>query len=75
MFEEQLERVRGETKGVGEAVGRARDIVEELVRKGAGGVDDDGKGDVGKGVEGRKKRREWEDKRMWEVLENDVGGF
>lgn len=72
MLEEQLERVRGETKGIGEAVGRARGVVDQLAKEGAGGVDDDG---MGKSVESRKSRGEWEDKRIWKILEKEVGGF
>lgn len=74
MLEEQLERVGGETKGIGEAVERARGVVEELSKEGAGGGGDDRKGGSGRrSVEGRKVRREREDKRVWEVLEREVG--
>lgn len=76
MLEEQLERVKGETKGIGEAVERARGVIEELSKEGAGGVSDDRKGGSReRSVEGRKVRREWEDKRVWEVLEKEVGGI
>ena len=74
MLEEQLERVKGETKGIGEAVERAKGVIEELSKDGAGGVDDDGKGDLRKSVEERERRRVWEDKRVWEVLEREVRG-
>ena len=74
MLEEQLERVKGETKGIGEAVERARGVIEELSKEGAGGVGDDRKGGSrDRSVEGRKLRMEWEDKRVWEVLEKEVG--
>ena len=74
MLEEQLERVKGETKGIGEAVERARGVIEELSKEGAGGVDDESKGSLRKSVEERERRRLWEDKRVWEVLEREVGG-
>ena len=75
MLEEQLERVRGETKGVGETVGRAKEVVERLGREDRGGG-------VGHGVETDQHRepvspgsREEEDveKRIWTVLEREVG--
>lgn len=72
MLEEQLERVRGETKGIGEAVGRAREVVGRLGKEGAGVVDDDS---IGKNVENRKSRGEWEDRRIWKILEKEAGGF
>ena len=75
MLEEQLERVRGETKGIWEAVGRARAVIEVLSKEGAGGVDDDSKGDLRESVGGRRMRREWEDKKVWEVLEKEMGGI
>ena len=71
MLEEQLERVKGETKGIGEAVERARGVIEELSKE-AGGVDVDGKGDLRKSVEERERRRVWEDRRVWEVLEREI---
>ena len=73
MLEEQLERVKGETKGIGEAVERARGVIEELSKEGTGGVDDESKGSLRKSVEERERRRVWEDKRVWEVLEREVG--
>ena len=75
MLEEQLERVRGETKGLGETVGRAKEVVEMLGREDRGGG-------VGHGVETDQLRepvsqgnREEEDveKRIWTVLEREVG--
>ena len=74
MLEEQLERVKGETKGIGEAVERARGVIEELSKEEAGGVDDKSKSSLRKSVEERERRRVWEDKRVWEVLEREVGG-
>ena len=73
MLEEQLERVKGETKEIGEAVEKARGIIEELSKEGTGGVDDDGKGDLRTSVEERERRRVWEDRRVWEVLDREVG--
>lgn len=74
MLEEQLERVRGETRGIGEAVERAKEVVETL-----GKEDQDG---VGRGVEtdqireavsqGSRKEQNME-KRIWTVLEREVG--
>lgn len=74
MLEEQLERVKGETKGVGEAVGRAREVVETLGRE--------EQGDVGQGVgmgllrepvrRGSRKQQNV-DKQIWRVLEREVG--
>lgn len=75
MLEEQLQRVKGETKDIGEAVERARGVIEELSKEGAGGVDDESKGSLGKSVEERERRRVWEDRRVWEVLEREVGGI
>ena len=75
MLEEQLQRVEGETKDIGEAVERARGVIEELSKEEAGGVDDESKGNSRKTVEERERRRVWEDRRVWEVLEREVGGI
>lgn len=72
MLEEQVERVRGETEGIGEAVGRAREVVEVLEKEAVGGSGG-GEGRDEGGVEGRERRRERGDKRVWEVLEREVG--
>lgn len=76
MLEEQLERVRGETKGVGEAVGRAKDVIETL------GKEDRGVGEQGMGMDqirdstGWKTRKEQRtERRVWEVLERELGKF
>ena len=74
MLEEQLQRVKGETKEIGEAVERARGVIEELSKEGVGDAEDYGKGDLRKSVEEKERRRAWEDKRVWEVLEREVGG-
>ncbi|KAM0803669.1 MED7 protein-domain-containing protein [Usnea florida] len=74
MLEEQLERVRGETKGIGEAVGRAREVVEGLGREDRGGGDLDVITDEmrrsGDAQDGKERRME---KRTWEILEREVG--
>lgn len=73
MLEEQLERVRGETKEVGEAVGRAKEVVETL------GSEEQG---VRQGVEmdlfrepmRRRSRKEQNvEKQVWRVLERELG--
>ena len=74
MLEEQLQRVQGETKEIWEAVERARGVIEELSKEEVGGVDDESKGNLRKGVEERERRRVWEDRRVWEVSEREVVG-
>ncbi|KAL9068087.1 MAG: hypothetical protein Q9161_006440 [Pseudevernia consocians] len=70
MLEEQLERVRGETKEVGEAVKRAKEVVETLGKEEHGGVEMD---QLRKSVsQGSRKERDVE-KRIWKVLEREVG--
>ena len=73
MLEEQLERVKGETKGIGEAVERARGVIEDLSKERAGGADDESKSNLRKSVEERERRRVWEDRRVWEVLDRELG--
>lgn len=77
MLEEQLERVKGETKGVGEAVGRAKEVLHTLGR--------DEQVGVGQGVEmdqlrvptsrasTKEQKVENVEKRIWRVLEKEVG--
>ena len=71
MMEEQLEMVRGETRSVRESVERARGVMEGLGKQ---DQDEDRMADR-KGAEGnrRKKMEEKKTKRIWEVLERDVG--
>lgn len=70
MLEEQLERVRGETKGVGEAVKRAKEVVETLGKDDHGGVEMD---QLREPVsQGSRKERDVE-RRIWKVLEREVG--
>ena len=71
MMEEQLEMVRGETRSVRESVERARGVMEGLGKQ---DQDEDRMADR-KGAEGnrRKKMEERKTKRIWEVLERDVG--
>ena len=74
MLEEQLERVRGETKGVGEAVGRAREVVETLGKEGQKGSHQDLETDEMRGAAVQQSTREQRmEKRTWEVLEREVG--
>lgn len=73
MMEEQLATVRGETKSVRESVERAKGVMEGLGRQERDG---NGMGD-GKGAEKdrRKKMEERKTKRLWEVLEREVGSI
>ena len=75
MFQEQLDKVKAETKEIGEVVERARRVIEELSKEGVGGADDDGKRNLREGVEGSEKRGVWNDRRVWEVLEKEMGGI
>ena len=74
MMEEQLERVRGETKAVGEAVGRAREVIEALGKENPEGVGEGVEMDRVQGSlsQGRRKD-ELVEKRVWEVSEREVG--
>lgn len=71
MIKEQLETVSEETKAVRESVERAREVVKGLRKEGVGG------GEVGgeEGVKGKERRRGKPDgdRRVWEVLEKEVG--
>ena len=70
MLEEQLERVRGETKAVGEAVGRAKEVVETLGKEDQGAVETDQlRETVSHGI----RREQNVEKRVWKVLEREVG--
>ena len=74
MLEEQLERVRGETKGVGEAVGRAREVIETLGKEGQKGTDQDLETDKMHGAVIQQSTKEQRmEKRTWEVLGREVG--
>ncbi len=70
MLEEQLERVRGETKAVGEAVGRAKEVVETLGKEDQGGVEMD---QLREAVSHGIRREQSVEKRIWKVLEREVG--
>lgn len=73
MLEEQLERVRGETKGIGEAVGRAKEVIETLGREDRGGVEQGSEPEIRDSLmQGRRKEQVME-KKMWEVLERELG--
>ncbi len=70
MLEEQLERVRGETKAVGEAVGRAKEVVETLGKEDQGGVEMD---QLREAVSHGTRREQNVEKRIWKLLEREVG--
>jgi mediator of RNA polymerase II transcription subunit 7 len=65
MMEEQIKMVRGETNAVRESVGRAREVVE--------GVNGDGEVDGRAEQDVDKRNVEIREKRVWEVLEKEVG--
>lgn len=71
MMGEQLETVRGETRSVRESVKRARGAMEGLGKQ---NQDEDRMAD-GKDAEDkrRKQTEERKTKRLWEVLEREVG--
>ena len=73
MMEEQLSTVRGETRSVKESVERARGVIEGLGKQ---ELDGDRMAD-GKDAEKdrRKKMEERKTKRLWEVLEREVGSI
>ena len=76
MLEEQLERVRGETKGVGESVGRAKEVVEMLGKEDHGGAGQGVKMDQLRAPVGQKISQEQIlEKRLWKVLEREVGRY
>ncbi|KAI9873789.1 MAG: Mediator of RNA polymerase II transcription subunit 7 [Pleopsidium flavum] len=70
MMEEQVERCRGEVKGVREMREKVEGILEGLGRGGAVGEE----GVEVEEVEERKgRRRREEDRRVWEALERELG--
>lgn len=73
MMEQQIERVKGETKAVRESVGRARQVVEGLAKEELMGGLDSEKLEGMQKEEGRRRRNQDVDKRIWEVLETEVG--
>ena len=76
MFEEQLERVRGETKAVGEAVGRAKELVETLGKEDQEGAGQASKLDQVRETMKQESRKEPNmEKRIWKVLEREVARF
>ena len=73
MMEDQVMKIKGETEAVRESVGRARGVVEEL-GKGDEGVEKNGKiGGMENGDEKGRRVNERREKRVWEVLEREVG--
>lgn len=73
MLEEQLERVRGETKDVGEAVGRAKEVVETLAREEQGAGQRVGMDHLREPTRRGSRKEQNVDKRIWRVLEREVG--
>ena len=74
MLEEQLERVRGETRGVREAVGRAKEVIETLGKEDRGGVGRGGEAEqLRESLNHGSRKEELMEKRIWEVLEKDTG--
>lgn len=73
MMEEQVAKVRAETKAVRESVGRAREVLEGLGKEeGGGGLDAGGRYGARKEERGWRRKRD-SDRRVWEVLEREVG--
>ena len=73
MMEEQLATVRGETKSVRESVERARGVMEGLGKQERDGDGIAERKDTEK--DRRKKMEERKTKRIWEVLEREVGSI
>ena len=74
MLEEQLERVRGETRGVREAMGRAKEVIETLGKEDEGGAGRGGESDQLRGpLNHGSRKEELMEKRIWAVLEKDAG--
>jgi mediator of RNA polymerase II transcription subunit 7 len=73
MMEEQIRTIRAETEAVRESVGRAREVVEGLARGGEGGDMNGRTGEVESEGEKRRGVNERREKRVWEVLEREVG--
>ena len=76
MMEEQVRKVRGETEMVGQSVERAREVVKGL---GEGKEEvgmKEGRKDVDYGErESRRAKDGVGEKRVWEVVEREVGRF
>ncbi len=73
MMEEQVEKVRAETKAVRESVARAREFIEGLGKEEVEGVMDVGRNYGTQKEEGKQRRRQDSNKKLWEVLEREVG--
>lgn len=73
MLEEQLERVRGETKEVGEAVGRAKEVVETLAREERDAGQRVGMDHLREPMRREIRKEQNVDKHIWRVLEREVG--
>lgn len=74
MMEQQVEKVRAETKAVRESMGRAREVIEGIGKGEASeGQTNSAVSLDARGGEKRRRRREGGDKRVWEVLEREVG--
>lgn len=73
MMEQQIEKVRGETKAVQESVGRAREVIEGLEKEEKTQDLDTGRVREVPKEERKRKRRQGEEIRVWEVLEREVG--
>lgn len=73
MMEEQVEKVRAETKAVRESVARAREFIEGLGKEEVEGAMDVGRNYGTQKEEGRRRRRQDSNKKLWEVLEREVG--
>ncbi len=71
MMEEQLERSRVETEGIWKMKEKVEGVLVGL-GGGEGGLGlEDGKAMTGEGVKGRREMEKY--KRVWEVLESEVG--
>jgi len=74
MMQEQVERVRAETRDVRDSVQRAEEMLEGLGKgQESGGLTGSGDQDEMYPERRRKKRREAAERRVWEVLEEEVG--
>ncbi|KAL6714420.1 Mediator of RNA polymerase II transcription subunit 7 [Lecanora helva] len=72
MMEEQVEKVRGETKAVRESMERANDVLDKLRREeGHSSLLETTKHESARNR--KKRRKEDTEKRVWEVLEKEVG--
>lgn len=84
MMEAQIARCKGETEAVREVGGKARDVLAALkdlgerdVGLGVMGVkaEEEEEGQGGTGKQGGEVRRRLELKRVWQVVEEEVGEF